>query len=121
MENRVSLRRLIRTQLRGAKFLVVSNREPYQRVHQNGHVEWMRSAGGVSVALDPVMQASSRGGLGGPRQRRCGPRRSRRRRYYLLDPAAEVRRRMDRMRQRVCENNVYKWAGDVIRKLLRLT
>ena len=58
MENRVSLRRLIRTKLRGYKFLVVSNREPYERVHRDGRAEWIRTAGGVTVALDPVMQAS---------------------------------------------------------------
>jgi trehalose 6-phosphate synthase len=58
MENRASLRRLIREKLRGYKFLVVSNREPYERVYRDGHTEWIRTAGGVTVALDPVMQAS---------------------------------------------------------------
>jgi hypothetical protein len=28
---------------------------------------------------------------------------------------------MNRLRERVRENNVYKWAGDIIRKLIRLT
>jgi trehalose 6-phosphate synthase len=37
-----------------------------------------------------------------------------------MDPA-EMRRRMKRLRERVSENNVYKWAGDILRKLLRLT
>jgi len=58
MENRVSLRRLIRQKLRGYKFLVVSNREPYEHVYRDGRAEWIRTAGGVTVALDPVMQAS---------------------------------------------------------------
>ena len=58
MESRVSLRRLIRQKLRGYKFLVVSNREPYERVYRDGRAEWIRTAGGVTVALDPVMQAS---------------------------------------------------------------
>ena len=58
MESRISLRRLIRQKLRGYKFLVVSNREPYERVYRDGRAEWIRTAGGVTVALDPVMQAS---------------------------------------------------------------
>jgi trehalose 6-phosphate synthase len=58
MENRVSLSRLIRQKLRGYKFIVVSNREPFERVYRDGRAEWIRTAGGVSVALDPVMQAS---------------------------------------------------------------
>jgi trehalose 6-phosphate synthase len=58
MENRVSLSRLIRKKLRGYKFLVVSNREPYEHVYRDGRAEWIRTAGGVTVALDPVMQAS---------------------------------------------------------------
>ena len=32
----------------------------------------------------------------------------------------EVRRRMTRMREQVKENNVYKWAADIIRKLSKV-
>jgi len=32
----------------------------------------------------------------------------------------EIRRRMGRMRAQVQENNIYKWAGDIIKKLSRL-
>jgi trehalose 6-phosphate synthase len=42
------------------------------------------------------------------------------RRAIEMDPV-EVRRRMGRLRERVRENNVYKWAGDIISKLSRLT
>ncbi len=58
METRDTLRHLIRTKLRGYKFVVVSNREPYIHVYRNGRIDWIRPAGGVSVALDPVVQTS---------------------------------------------------------------
>ncbi|MGB7155503.1 MAG: trehalose-6-phosphate synthase, partial [Candidatus Acidiferrales bacterium] len=32
----------------------------------------------------------------------------------------EIRRRMGRMRAQVRENNIYKWAGDIVKKLSRL-
>jgi trehalose-6-phosphate synthase len=32
----------------------------------------------------------------------------------------EVRRRMERLRERVRENNVYKWAGSILKKLSKL-
>jgi len=35
--------------------------------------------------------------------------------------SAEVRRRMNKMRDRVRENNIYKWAGSILKKLTRLT
>jgi len=57
-ETRDSLRHLIRTKLRKAKFIAVSNREPYVHVYRDGKVEWMRPASGMTAALDPVMQAS---------------------------------------------------------------
>jgi alpha,alpha-trehalose-phosphate synthase [UDP-forming] len=57
-DTRESLRHLIRTKLRGAKFVAVSNREPYLHVYRNGEIEWVRPASGMTAALDPVMQAS---------------------------------------------------------------
>lgn len=57
-ETREGLRHLIRRRLRHCKFVVVSNREPYTHVYKNGRLEWVRPASGVTVALDPVMQAS---------------------------------------------------------------
>jgi trehalose 6-phosphate synthase len=49
---------LIRRRLRNHKFIVVSNREPYMHVYREGRVDWIRPASGLTVALDPVMQAS---------------------------------------------------------------
>lgn len=47
------------TRLGGAKFIVVANREPYIHRFRNGQVEWIRPAGGLTTALDPVLQACS--------------------------------------------------------------
>jgi trehalose 6-phosphate synthase len=33
---------------------------------------------------------------------------------------AEVRRRMERMRERVRENNIYKWAASILKKLSKI-
>jgi trehalose 6-phosphate synthase len=57
-QTRQSLRRLIRTRLRRAKFAVVSNREPYLHTFRAGRIDWVRPASGMTTALDPVMQAS---------------------------------------------------------------
>src|SRR3990172_11196750 len=53
-----SLRNLLRSKLGEHKFVVVSNREPYMHVYQQGRVEWIRPASGLTVALDPLMQVS---------------------------------------------------------------
>jgi trehalose 6-phosphate synthase len=45
------------TRLGGAKLIVVANREPYIHRYRDGEVEWIRPAGGLTTALDPVMQA----------------------------------------------------------------
>lgn len=46
-----------RSRLGDAKLIVVANREPYIHQFRNGTVELMRPAGGLTTALDPVMQA----------------------------------------------------------------
>jgi len=46
-----------RTRLGGAKLIVVANREPYIHRYQKGEIQWIRPAGGLTTALDPVMQA----------------------------------------------------------------
>lgn len=52
------LESIARTRLGAAKLIVVSNREPYiHRTTPGGGVEWIRPAGGLTTALDPVMQA----------------------------------------------------------------
>src|SRR5262249_46438575 len=47
---------LARSQLRVTKLIVVANREPYIHTYRDGRVEWMRPAGGLTAALDPVMR-----------------------------------------------------------------
>lgn len=54
---RARLEHLARTRLRGAKLIVVSNREPYIHRRRGGAVECVRPAGGLTAALDPVMRA----------------------------------------------------------------
>jgi trehalose 6-phosphate synthase len=51
------LETVARTRLGGAKLIVVANREPYIHRYRDGEVEWVRPAGGLTAALDPVMQA----------------------------------------------------------------
>src|SRR5689334_19258923 len=57
-ETAESLGDIIRAKLEGQVFVVVSNREPYIHNYCNNGIEWTRPAGGVTVALDPVMQVS---------------------------------------------------------------
>lgn len=49
---------LVASQLKGYRFIVVSNREPYMHVRKNGAIECVRPAGGMAAALDPVLRAS---------------------------------------------------------------
>ena len=55
--NKARLEQVARTRLGGAKLIVVANREPYIHRYRNGEIEWIRPAGGLTTALDPVMQA----------------------------------------------------------------
>ena len=51
------LQQLIHDKLSDYRFIVVSNRQPYEHVFKRGKIECERTAGGVVTALDPVMQA----------------------------------------------------------------
>src|SRR6478672_1813559 len=51
------LEEVAQTRLGGAKLIVVANREPYIHRYHDGEVQWIRPAGGLTAALDPVMQA----------------------------------------------------------------
>jgi trehalose 6-phosphate synthase len=51
------LQDVARNRLGGAKLIVVANREPYIHRYTNGEIKWIRPAGGLTTALDPVMQA----------------------------------------------------------------
>lgn len=56
---RERLHDLIETRLAGWKIIVVSNREPFMhRRKQNGDIECMATAGGLTTALRPVLEAS---------------------------------------------------------------
>src|SRR4051812_14626262 len=46
-----------RPRLSGGRLIVVANREPYTHRYKDGEIEWIRPAGGLTTALDPVMQA----------------------------------------------------------------
>ncbi len=52
------LRELIDKDLRGAKFIAVSNREPYVHSRNDGVITCSRPAGGLTAAMDPIMRAS---------------------------------------------------------------
>lgn len=49
---------LIETKLDGRKFIVVSNREPYMHRTAQGAVECIATAGGLTTALRPILEAS---------------------------------------------------------------
>lgn len=53
-----ALKSLLREQLQGRLFVVVSNREPYLHVYRKGKPVCIRPASGMALALDPVAQAS---------------------------------------------------------------
>lgn len=47
----------VKAHLPGRKLVVVSNREPYSHQHEGEGIRVVRNAGGLTVALDAVMQA----------------------------------------------------------------
>ncbi len=57
MWTKENLRDLIKEKMGDYLFIVVSNRQPYVHVFNKGKVEYKRSPGGLTAALDPVMQA----------------------------------------------------------------
>src|SRR5262249_56036601 len=54
-----TLRSVLHDDLQGQEVIVVSNREPYIHVRQNGEVRVSRPASGLVTALEPVMRACS--------------------------------------------------------------
>ncbi|HKQ57165.1 MAG TPA: trehalose-6-phosphate synthase [Candidatus Eisenbacteria bacterium] len=74
-----------RENLKGRQLVVVSNREPYSNVKASAGMRWVRNAGGLTVALDAVMQATggtwvasgtglyANGGGGQPERIPCPP------------------------------------------------
>lgn len=55
--DREKLQQLVSDKLEGHSFIVVSNREPYIHSWVGGEIKCLRPASGLTVALDPVMQA----------------------------------------------------------------
>lgn len=55
---RRDLERWAREQLGAWRIVVVSNREPYSHHHRDGGIEWVRNAGGLTVALDAAIRAT---------------------------------------------------------------
>lgn len=54
----LALQDFVRTKLKATRMVVVSNREPYTHVYEGERVVWRRPAGGVVVALDPVLRVA---------------------------------------------------------------
>lgn len=54
---RRQFQRVIREKLKGLRLFVVSNREPYIHNWNENKIECIRPASGLTVALDPMMQA----------------------------------------------------------------
>lgn len=52
------VQKLVRSKLRGYKFIIVSNREPYLHMYTPDGVRVKTPAGGLTAALDPLMQAT---------------------------------------------------------------
>jgi len=51
------VQKLVKSKLRGYKFLIVSNREPYIHMYAPEGIRVKIPAGGLTAALDPLMQA----------------------------------------------------------------
>jgi trehalose-6-phosphate synthase len=52
------LHNLVSSNLRGIKFIVVSNREPYIHSHSKRGIRYSQPASGMASALDPILRAS---------------------------------------------------------------
>jgi trehalose-6-phosphate synthase len=57
MWNKDTLSNLVHEKLRDYHFVVVSNREPYVHTFSGESIIWQKPASGLTIALDPVMQA----------------------------------------------------------------
>ncbi len=51
------LQNTIKKQLKDHVFVIASNREPYSHEYSGKAIKWAKAIGGLTVALDPVMQA----------------------------------------------------------------
>jgi alpha,alpha-trehalose-phosphate synthase [UDP-forming] len=58
MWTRETLRSLIEEKMRGYKFILVANREPFIHRYVGDQIEVQRPASGMATAIDPIMDAS---------------------------------------------------------------
>jgi trehalose 6-phosphate synthase len=58
MLHRAALQDFVKTKMRATRVVVVSNRQPYMHVYDGDRVIWRRPAGGLVVALDPVLRVA---------------------------------------------------------------
>ena len=57
MYTKEDLQRLVRYQIGNHQLIIVSNRQPYQHQLVDGQIRQVMPAGGLTAALDPMMQA----------------------------------------------------------------
>lgn len=55
---RTALQEFVKTKVKATRMVVVSNRQPYVHTYEGDRVVWRRPAGGVVVALDPVLRVA---------------------------------------------------------------
>jgi trehalose-6-phosphate synthase len=55
---KAALNRLLFRELHNARFIAVSNREPYIHHFEDGQIQCLQPASGLTVALDPIMRAT---------------------------------------------------------------
>lgn len=58
MWSRASLHDMIAERMKGYRFIVVANREPYIHRYHGDRIEVSRPASGMATAIDPIMRAS---------------------------------------------------------------
>ena len=58
MWTKEALQALIEEKLRGYRFILVSNREPYLHRYGSDQIECIQPASGLAIALEPMMRAS---------------------------------------------------------------
>jgi len=57
MHSPESVQKLVKSKLKGHEFFIVSNREPYIHMHTPQGIKCKTPTGGLTAALDPLMQA----------------------------------------------------------------
>jgi len=58
MNHRVALQDFVKTKMKATRVVVVSNRQPYMHAYEGEQTVWRRPAGGLVVALDPVLRVA---------------------------------------------------------------